>query len=130
MVGDFAKLGEVWYNSRSIANILSLSDVRKVCRVTMDTGKEASMSVHRIDGSEMKFMEHPCGLYIFDSTKPSNTSFNAYTMVSTVAEQRKMFSTRQIAAADAARDYTAKLDGLTKQSLLPSFATMVSEIAP
>jgi hypothetical protein len=68
MVGDFAKLGEVWYNSRFYCQYICLSDVRKVCRVTMDTGKEASMSVHRIDGSEMKFMEHPCGLYIFDSS--------------------------------------------------------------
>jgi hypothetical protein len=30
----------------------------------MDTGKEAAMCVHRTDGSEMKFVEHPCGLYI------------------------------------------------------------------
>ncbi|KAI2513612.1 hypothetical protein MHU86_752 [Fragilaria crotonensis] len=35
MVGDFPNLGEVWYNKASIANILSLAEVRKVCRVTM-----------------------------------------------------------------------------------------------
>ena len=40
MVGDFPNLGEVWYNHNSIANILSLSDVRKVCRVTMDSDDE------------------------------------------------------------------------------------------
>jgi hypothetical protein len=31
------KLGEVWYNRESMANILSLAEVRKVCRVTMDS---------------------------------------------------------------------------------------------
>jgi hypothetical protein len=30
MIGDFPNLGQVWYNPYSIANILLLSDVRKV----------------------------------------------------------------------------------------------------
>ena len=55
LIGDFPNLGPVWYNSESLANILSLSDVRKVCRVTMDTGKESALCVHRLDGSVMKF---------------------------------------------------------------------------
>ena len=46
MVGDFPNLGEVWYNRNSIANILSLADVRKVCRVTMDTSAEPALIVH------------------------------------------------------------------------------------
>ncbi|KAI2494383.1 hypothetical protein MHU86_20155 [Fragilaria crotonensis] len=40
MIGDFPNLGEVWFNKQSIANILSLAEVRKVCRVTMDTSDE------------------------------------------------------------------------------------------
>ena len=39
MVGDFPNLGEVWYNEASITNILSLSDVTKVCTVTMDLSR-------------------------------------------------------------------------------------------
>jgi hypothetical protein len=34
MIGDFPVLGPVWFNPASIANILSLSAVRKCCRVT------------------------------------------------------------------------------------------------
>jgi Zinc knuckle len=102
MVGDFPNLGEVWYNSNSIANILSLAEVRKVCRVTMDTLAEPSMHVHRLNGSVMKFVEHESGLYVYDSINTSE-SVNAYTMVSTVAEQKKMFSRREIKAADEAR---------------------------
>jgi hypothetical protein len=69
LVGDFPNLGEVWFNDNSIANILSLADVRKVCRVTMDTADEPAMTIHRLDGSTMKFREHNCGLYVYD---PSN----------------------------------------------------------
>ena len=56
MVGDFPNLGTAWYNKHSIANILSLSDVRKVCRVTMDTREDTAMCVHRLDGSLMRFV--------------------------------------------------------------------------
>ena len=36
-VGEFPNLGTVWYNHNSIANILSMKEVQKVFRVTMDT---------------------------------------------------------------------------------------------
>ena len=65
MVGDFPNLGEVWYNSASIANILSLAEVRKVCRVTMDSSTEPALQVHRLDGTVMKFQEHESGLYVY-----------------------------------------------------------------
>ena len=110
MVGDFANLGTVWFNSESIANILSLADVTKVCRVTMDSGKEASISVHRKDGSVMKFVEHPSGLYVFDSkSKALGDTTTAYTMVTTVAQQRKLFSPREVSSADVARDLYRKI---------------------
>lgn len=62
MVGDFPNLRQVWYNSQSIANLLSLAKVRKVCRVTMDTSQEPALLVHRLDRLLMKFVEHPSGL--------------------------------------------------------------------
>jgi hypothetical protein len=55
MIGDFPNLGEVWFNSESIANILSLAEVRKVCRITMDSFVEPVINVHQLDGSTMKF---------------------------------------------------------------------------
>lgn len=64
-IGDFPNLGPVWYNQESIANILSLADVHKVCRITMDTANAAEFRVHRLDGSVMVFNEHPSGLYVF-----------------------------------------------------------------
>ena len=63
LLGDFPNLGPVWYNSESLANILSLSEVSKMlCRVTMDTDTESAMcGIHRLDGSIMKFVEHASG---------------------------------------------------------------------
>ncbi|KAI2510045.1 Reverse transcriptase (RNA-dependent DNA polymerase) [Fragilaria crotonensis] len=111
MVGDFPNLGEVWFNRHSIANILSLAEVRKVCRVTMDTFDEPALIVHRIDGSTMKFVEHPSGLYIYkrNSTNVPVTGYSSYTMVSTVAAQKRMFSRREIRAADVARELYRKI---------------------
>jgi hypothetical protein len=65
--GVFQNLGRVWYNPSSIANILSLAQVRRVCRVTLDTGDAPALHVHRLDGSLMTFSEHPSGLYVFDT---------------------------------------------------------------
>ena len=111
MIGEFRNLGDVWYNRASIANILALSDVRKVCRVTTDTSSEAAMVVHRSDGTMMKFVEHPSGLYVFKGSPTNSTSKIgcAYTLLSTVAEHKQMFSRRQIEAADAARSLYRKI---------------------
>ena len=64
MIGDFPNLGEVWYNKDSITNILSLTEVRKVCQVTMDTNNEPAMHVHQLDGYIMVLKEHKSGLYV------------------------------------------------------------------
>jgi hypothetical protein len=45
--GTVKNFGDVWYNSDSLANILSMAAVRKTCRITMDTSVEAAMNVHR-----------------------------------------------------------------------------------
>ena len=109
MVGDFPNLGKVWYNRESIANILSLAEVRKVCRITMDSADEPAMLVHRLDGTVMKFLEHPSGLYVFSCNNDTNDSVTGYTMLSTVAEQKKLFSRREIQSANAARDLYRKI---------------------
>jgi hypothetical protein len=102
MIGDFPNLGEVWYNENSIANILSLADVRKVCTVTMDSSRSTSMDVHRKDGSIMSFVEHPSGLYIYKGNDCSGR-VTAYTLLNTVADHKHMFSQRQVQQADRAR---------------------------
>ena len=109
MIGDFPNLGAVWYNKDSIANILSLADVRKVCRVTMDSHNEPALHVHRIDGSVMKFTEHESGLYVYNPNQTNDIVVTGYSMLSTVAEQKKLFSRREVKAADAARELYRKI---------------------
>jgi hypothetical protein len=52
MVGDFNNLGTVSEQPVPLPTVLSLADVRKVCRVTLDTSEEHALCVHlRLDGS-------------------------------------------------------------------------------
>jgi hypothetical protein len=62
-MGSIENFGKVWYNPLSIANILSLSDVRKARRVTMDSNNDAALHVHLLDSSGfLHFKEHESGL--------------------------------------------------------------------
>ena len=75
MIGDYSSLGKlctVWYNPASIANILSLADVHKLFTVTMDSSRSPSINVHRNNSTIMSFVEHPSGLYVYNSND-SNT---------------------------------------------------------
>ena len=104
LIADFANLGTVWFNPLSIANILSLADVRKVRLVTMHTGNDPAMFIHRPDGSTMRFGEHECGLYVHDTAENNNNeSVSAYCMLTTVEANKKLHTPRDVAKADEAR---------------------------
>ena len=78
--------------------------------MTMDTAVEATMTVHRKDGSLMHFREQESGLYAYDTSQKeerteavrSNQNVADYTYVQTVANQKKLFTAREVKAADAA----------------------------
>ena len=109
MKGDGINFGSVWYNENSLANILSLSEVRKKCHVTMDTDKEAAMIVHKKDGTTMKFVEFATGLYFYDIDANKST-VNDYYFVETVAANKTMFTAREMKNANRARKLYAKLE--------------------
>jgi hypothetical protein len=91
-----------------------MAAVRKICRITMDTSVEAAMSVHRVDGSIMKFREFKSGLYYYDvnGSKPdpnfSSTTAH-YLFLSTVAANKTSFTNREIEGADKARALYRKI---------------------
>jgi hypothetical protein len=101
MVGDLPGFGTVWYNKDSIANILSLAAVRKLCRITMDTLVEPAILVHKTNGTIMKFTESDTGLY-YHEAKPISTPSTAYTLLNTVANNKKLYTPRQLEQADLA----------------------------
>jgi hypothetical protein len=104
-VGDIKNFGTVWYNPESLANILSLADVRKQCRVTMDTKIEPAMCVHRPNGKIMKFVEFVNGLYFHNPIE----NVTDYTFVSKVDQNKRMFTDSEVANADAALSLHRKL---------------------
>ena len=55
-------LGIYWFTEGAITNIISLADLSKNYRVTMDTAKEKTMIVHLKD-KQVKFSQMPGGLY-------------------------------------------------------------------
>jgi hypothetical protein len=75
-MGTIRNFGDVWYNHNSLANILSMADVRKVCRITMDTSVKPAMTIHRRDGSQMKKKLK----YLLFSKLPSNLPTSLQTM--------------------------------------------------
>jgi hypothetical protein len=63
MIGDLPGYdGEVWYNPKGIANILSLSNVEKYYQVTYDSRAEKAFVVHKADGNERRFKQSEKGL--------------------------------------------------------------------
>ena len=70
MIGDLPGFaGEVWYNPDGIANILSLSDVKRHYRVTYDSNASGSFLVHKDNGEVREFVESASGLYYFSVGK-------------------------------------------------------------
>lgn len=118
LCGDIPNLGTVWFNPQSIANILSMAQVRRVCRVTMDTAIEPTIVVHKKNGGTMLFKEMSNDLYVHDTTSTNystSPSVNAYTLLSSVAENKKNFTRRQIEGADNARALYRKLGRPSEQ---------------
>ena len=66
LIGDLPGYDTVWYNSAFIANILSLAQVSRRRRVTMDTGTENCFNVYKSDGTVQKFLKRNRGLYYHD----------------------------------------------------------------
>ena len=109
--GTFENYGQVWFNPNSLANILSLANVRKKYRVTMDTGPtdhDPKMIVHISDKTKLIFRELPNGL--FGLSLPKSTS-QPHTKIcaTTVSENESEFTKRDLKRAKLARELYKKL---------------------
>jgi hypothetical protein len=96
----------VWYNPKGVANILSLANVTKYYRVTMDSANNTAMFVHKNDGSSIKFEPSSNGLYKHEL--PPDTSgitqmWSMLSSVSTVADNAANYSKRAYQRAVEAR---------------------------
>jgi GMP synthase PP-ATPase subunit len=114
-VGDLPGFGQVWYNEDSLANILSLAELRKICRVTMDTSKAAEIVVYKHNGDKLKCIESGNGLYYYDTEQSkARTTSSDYSFVSSVVDNKAKYTTQQVSGADLAK----RIYDLPMQSLL------------
>ena len=99
---EIPHLGKHWFNKDAITNIISLADISKNHRVTMDTAKEKSMIVH-LDDKQVKFYQIPGGLYArkpkINEDENRNTPNTCGQNYLTVTENKKYVSNRQLKKA-------------------------------
>ena len=104
MIGHYPPLNlDVWYNPESIANILSLSAVEDVARVSLDSSCESAFTVH--SNPIMKFSRRHLNLYAFDTAHPVVNITKqplSYNMLNVVDTNKSQFSTRQVEGATRA----------------------------
>ena len=62
----------IYYHPKSLMNILSISNLRKRFKVTMDISKEVAILVHIAKNKVMKSIEIGAGLYIWKSEHNSS----------------------------------------------------------
>lgn len=100
-IADVRNFDWVWFNPKSLANILSFAHVRSKYRITCDTEIDASMTVHASNGP-IVFKEFQKGLYYYDTSSTSNPhndkSSLAYSFFldATVEEREQQFTKRQL----------------------------------
>ena len=69
MVGDLHGYGTVWYHPNRIANILSLSHIKKNgCKVTYNSSDKNEFHVLKLDGKTWVFKESEHGLFYMDAS--------------------------------------------------------------
>jgi hypothetical protein len=85
-VGDYPH--PVWYNPNGAANILSLFNVSRSYRVTMDTRQSQAIQVHMKDGSTINFKPTRNGLWVHHVNNPQYVQ-NMWLMLSMVSEKSR-----------------------------------------
>ena len=106
-IADFEGFKQpVWFSKKAITNILSLLEVKKEYPVSYD-GDNFIVHCASHGYPDMVFKPHPTGLHVLDINEPRSQS--SYAFVETVAENKKMFTKRQIDGGNLARDLQAGL---------------------
>ncbi len=103
---DIPHISNVWYNENSMTNIISLKDMTKKFRVTMDSTKELALLVHMPD-KIVKFKQFKNGLYAMDPSDEKSFSRKMHTkpcqFLNTMKDNLALMSPRQQKRAYKAR---------------------------
>ena len=66
LIGDLEGYGEVWYNPKGIANIISLGKASTRHQITMDSTLDNTIFIHKPDGTVRRFECMKSGIYCCD----------------------------------------------------------------
>jgi hypothetical protein len=97
-IGDLPGYGEVWFNPKGIANILSLAKVEEQHRVTYDSADGQGFTVHKGDGVTRQFKKSKRGLFYLNVTERTGTA-----LVNKVADNQNRYTVRSYKQAELAR---------------------------
>ena len=82
--------GEVCFYERAITNIMLLNNAKEKFRVTYDSDRDGTFTVHKPNGVNIKFGMHRDGLHYHDTVN------RQVTMVQTVIDNEKGYSQCQL----------------------------------
>jgi hypothetical protein len=94
LIGDLPGYGTMWYDPKSIANILSLKRVIDKYHVAFDSEHSGSFIVTRPDGTVLEFKQSDGGLYFLDTATAIRNDVKSIrdgsvtVMVNTVADNK------------------------------------------
>ena len=106
-IADFDGFEEsVWFSKQAMTNILSLAMVKLEYQVSYN-GDDFIVHPAKHGYTDMVFKPHPSGLHVFDEDDPRGIA--SYSFVATVEENMSLFTKRQVASAELARNLQAGL---------------------
>ena len=98
--------GEVWYDSKSMANIFSFAEMKEKHNITYDSSKEDAFNIH-LPNKTIKFSRSKNGLYLY---KPNEYVLNNNKTINKYKEQ-------QITGVDSNKAKESKIAGvITKEN--------------
>jgi hypothetical protein len=102
---------DVWFSTRAIINIITLSSFIQQYRVTYDSDDKMCV-VHRESQGKpnMEFCMHKCGLHFYDLRNENHLAF-----INTVSENKEGFTKRQIKGAELAQTLHKTLSDPSKK---------------
>jgi hypothetical protein len=115
----------IWYNPNGMANILSLFNVAKAYLVTMDTMHSHTLQVHINDQSTIDFTPTTNGLWVYRVNNPQSVQ-HMWSMVSTVGDQKKIYTRRAYKCAVLAR----KIQNIIMQPSTRSYQDVIIDHMP
>ena len=105
LVGDLPGYRPVWFDSRAIANVLSLKLVKERYHVKYNSGEKEGFVVTKPDGQQFNFVESSSGLHYLDTSDHNpSTNVNTTLVVNTVTENRKKYTNNDYLRAVRARE--------------------------